>query len=165
MSKAKQNPTTLSGRRRFLRLAGATAAATALLAPPALATTAESPSVISALFAEWRAAYVPYLAALSEFSRVQEAWFADRDNPEIMAAEQRAEAAKDEIEDAVIDLENRIIEAPAATLADIRCKLRVLAKTIGLGDGDIDDASSWREEVLLRLLADVEGIAGKVVQS
>jgi len=32
---------------------------------------------ISALFAEWQAAYVPYLAALNEYGRAQEAWFPD----------------------------------------------------------------------------------------
>jgi hypothetical protein len=163
MSKADQNASIPTNRRRFLRLAASTAAATALLAAPALALPPTAASVIPALFAEWEAAYMPYLAALAEYGHAQEVWFADRDNPEKIEAEQRAEAAKDAIEDAVIDLEHRIIEAPAVTLTDVRCKLRVASKTIGLGDGDIDGASGHWDEVLLRLLADVEHIAGKAV--
>jgi len=164
MSKATQKVTTISDRRRFLRLAGATAAATALLAAPALAGAPECASVIPVLFAEWEAAYVPYLAALTEYSRVEEIYFADK-TPENDAARDRAEAAKDAVEDAVIDLEDRIIEAPALSLADIRCKLRVKAKTIGHGDGDIDGADSHHQEVLLRLLADVDRLAGRAVVS
>src|SRR5581483_5279162 len=49
MSKAKQNPTTLTGRRRFLRLAGTTAAASALLPAPAIAAvTAPDPCLVIA---------------------------------------------------------------------------------------------------------------------
>jgi hypothetical protein len=70
-----------------------------------------------------------------------------------------------EIEGGVIDLEHQIREAPAATLADVRCKLLVRSKTIGYGDGNIDDAGDPDRELLLRLLADVERLAGRAVQA
>jgi hypothetical protein len=120
---------------------------------------------IPALFAEWKAAWGPYIAALNEYGRAQEAWFPDPDNPEKAEAEQRAEAAKDAIEDTVHDLEWRIFEAPAVTLADVRCKLFVRSKTIGYGDGNIDDAGGHDHELLLRLLVDVERLTGKAVVS
>ena len=121
---------------------------------------------IPALFAQWEAAWGPYIAALNEYGRAQEAWFPDRDNPEKAAAEQRAEAAKDAIEDSVCDLEHRIIEAPALSLADIPCKLLVRSRTIGMGDGDIAGGGDNRDQdLLLRLLADVERLAGKAVAS
>ena len=133
----------------------------ALAVAPSLAASSAIPS----LFAEWEAAYVPYLAALKEYSRVEGIFFADSDNPEKAEASRQAEEAMREIERGVLDLEERIIEAPAVTLADIRCKLLVRSRTIGFGDGDIDGASSHDQEVLLRLLADVERIAGKAVVS
>lgn len=121
---------------------------------------------IPALFAEWQAAWVPYIAALTEYGRVEEILFADPGNAEKAAARDQAEAAKDAVEDAVIDLEHRIMEAPAVTLADVRCKLLIRSKTIGYGDGDLEGAGGDRDrELLLRLLADVEHIAGKGVLS
>jgi hypothetical protein len=121
--------------------------------------------IIPALFAEWEAAYVPYLAALAEYSRVEEIFFADSDNSAKEEAARQAKGAMRKIERAVIDLEHQMIEAPAAKLANIRCKLRVKAKTIGFGDGDIGGASSCNQEVPLRHLAGVERIAGKAVVS
>lgn len=92
---------------------------------------------ISALFTEWQVAWVPYIAALTEYSRVEDILFADPGNTEKAAARDQAEAAKDAVEDAVIDLEHRIIEAPAVTLADVRCKPLIRSKTIGYGDDNI----------------------------
>jgi hypothetical protein len=120
---------------------------------------------IPALFAQWEAAWGPYIAALNEYGRVEDAFFADK-TPEKEAARDRAEAAKDAIEEAVIELEYRIFEAPAVTLTDVRCKLFIRSKTIGYGNGDIEDAQGDKNpELLLRLLADVERLAGKAVAS
>jgi hypothetical protein len=70
------------------------------------------------------------------------------------------------VEDVVIDLEHRILEAPAVTLADIRCKLLIRSKTIRYGDGDIEGAGGDRDrELLLRLLADVQRITGRAAVS
>jgi hypothetical protein len=145
-------------RRRALVGASSLLALAPLPSLPAIGT-------IPALFAEWEAAWGPYIAALNEYGRAQEAWFPDKDNPEKAAAEQRAEAAKDAIEDKVHDLEWRIFEAPAVTLADVRCKLFIRSKTIGYGDGNIDDAGGHDHELLLRLLADVERLTGSAVVS
>jgi hypothetical protein len=143
-------------RRRALVGASSLVALSALPSLPAI-------GAIPVLFAEWQAAWGPYIAALNEYGRAQGAWFPDRDNPEKAEAERRAEAAKDAIENTVIDLERRIFEAPAVTVADLRCKLFVRSKTIGLGDGDFKDPSlDNNQKLLLRLLADVERIAGKV---
>jgi hypothetical protein len=139
------------------------ASSLAVLSVPIVSLSA--PGAIPALFAQWEATWRPYIAALNEYGRAQEAWFPDKDNPEKAAAEQRAEAAKDAIEDKVHDLEWRIFEAPAVTLADVRCKLLVRSKTIGYGDGNIDDAGGHDHELLLRLLADVERLAGRAVAS
>jgi hypothetical protein len=120
---------------------------------------------IPALFAQWEAAWGPYLAALKEYGRVEQIFFADK-SPENENARDRSEAAKDAIEGAVIDLEHRIKEAPAYSLADLRCKLFIRSKTIGMGDGDIEGAGGDRDrQLLLRLLADVERLAGKAVSS
>jgi hypothetical protein len=143
-------------------ITGAGAAGLVALSPmPSMPASGSIP----ALFAEWQAAYPPYLAALNEYGRAQEAWFPDRDNPEKADAERRAEAAKDVIEDVVFDLECQIFEAPALTLADIRCKLLVRSKTIGMGDGNVEDAGGHDQELLLWLLVDVERLAGKAVVS
>lgn len=120
---------------------------------------------IAALFAEWEAAWGPYIAALNEYGQAEAVWFADENNPEKRAMKDRAEAAAGEIENAVIDLERRITEAPACSLADLRCKLRVRAKFIGFGDGDLEGATDRSEKLVLRLLADVERLAGKAVAS
>ena len=139
--------------------------ASSLVALPVLPSLPAS-GAIPALFAQWEAAWGPYIAALNEYGRAQEAWFPDKDNPEKAEAEQRAEAVKDAIEDAVHDLEHRIFEAPAVTLTDVRCKLFIRSKTIGYGNGDIEDAQGDKnQELLLRLLADVERLAGKAVAS
>jgi len=133
----------------------------------ALAPLSSLPAIgaIPALFAEWQAAFGPYIAALNEYGVTEEAWFSDKGNPEKTETKERAEAAAGEIEDAVIDLERRITEAPACTLADLRCKLRIRAKFIGLGDGDLEGATDRGEKLVLRLLADVERLAGKAVAS
>ena len=136
--------------------------ASSLVALPVLPSLPAS-GAIPALFAQWEAAWGPYIAALNEYGRVEDAFFADK-TPEKEAARDRAEAAKDAIEEAVIELEYRIFEAPAVTLTDVRCKLFIRSKTIGYGNGDIEDAQGDNtQELLLRLLADVERIAGRAV--
>ena len=148
------HPTRLTRRNA---ITGASAAGLVALSPlPSMLAS----GAIPALFAEWEAAWGPYIAALDEYSRVEEIFFADRDNPEKEKARDQAEAAKDAVEQAVCDLERRIRETPAVTPADLRCKLLIRSKTIGMGDGDIDDASSHDQQLLLRLLADLERLAG-----
>jgi hypothetical protein len=143
-------------------ITGAGAAGLVALSPlPAMLAT----GAISALFAEWEAAWGPYLTAIKEYGRIEEIFFADRNNPEKEEARDRAEAAMREIERGVIDLEHRIRETPAATLADVRFKLLVRSKTIGMGDCNIDDAGDPDRELLLRLLTDVERLAGRAVAS
>jgi hypothetical protein len=137
--------------------------ASSLVALPVLPSLPAS-GAIPALFAQWEAAYAPYLAALKEYSRVEGIFFADK-TPENEKARDHAAAAMDALEDTVNDLEERIFEAPAVTLADVRCKLLVRSKTIGYGDGDIEGAGGHDHELLVRLLADVERLAGKAVQS
>ena len=41
-------------------------------------------------------------------------------------------------------------------LADVRYKLLVGSKTIGLGDGDIEGGHSFDQDLILRVLADLE---------
>jgi len=144
-------------RRRALVGASSLLALAPLSSLPAIGT-------IPALFAKWEAAYVPYLAALKEYSRVEGIFFADK-TPENEKTRDQAAEAMDALEDTVNDLEERIFEAPAVTLADVRCKLFIRSKTIGYGDGNIDDAGGHDHELLLRLLADVERLAGKAVAS
>ena len=144
-------------------ITGASAAGLVALSPLPLMPAA---CAIPALFAQWEAAWGPYIAALKEYSRVEGIFFAD-ETPENEKARDQAADAMDAIEDTVNDLEERIIEAPAVTLTDVRFKLVVRSKTIGMGDGDIDGASSdsGDQKLLLRLLADVERLAGKAAAS
>ena len=115
-------------------ISGVAAAGIAALSPlPAMPAT----GTIPALFPEWEAAWGPDLAALKEYSRAEEAFFADRNN-----------LAK-------------IIKAPAVTVADIRCK-RVLGQrrsAWAMGDGNIEGANTYDHEILLRLPAMSSGSA------
>jgi hypothetical protein len=142
-------------RRRALVGASSLVALSALPSLPAI-------GAIPVLFAEWQAAWGPYIAALKEYGHAEEAWFSDESSPEKKAAMFVAEAAMEAAQDTVIDLENGIFEAPAVTLADLRSKLLIRSKTIGMGDGDIQAVLGDRnQELLLRLLADVERLTGK----
>ena len=153
-------PSSVTRRRALL---GASSSLVALAPLPSMPSV---PATIPALFAEWQAAFGPYIAALNEYGVAEEAWFSDKSNPEKTEAKERAEEAAGVIEDAVIDLERRITEAPACSFADLRCKLRVRAKFIGRGDGAIEGAPGDRDQtLLLRLLVDVERLAGKALAS
>jgi hypothetical protein len=81
MSKAKQNPTTVSARRRFLRLAASTAAATALLSAPALATTDPDKRFL-AMIGRARTLVDRYIAAQTRAHQTYEAASADPEMPE-----------------------------------------------------------------------------------
>ncbi|HLJ18973.1 MAG TPA: hypothetical protein VKU84_02180, partial [Stellaceae bacterium] len=111
---------------------------------------------IPTLYSEWESAWVPYQAALATLNRADAALFTEPDSAEKLTAQQEADDAVAATEAVVVNREARIFSAPAASLADVLLKLRVAAKTIGRGNGKIEGPIMPSEELVLRLLADLE---------